>query len=248
MLDRSFTAPSTGAPSLGFSPGLPALPALPKLDLATLSLPPGIGGTIEFSTAAPIGIKAGLSLSKTPPAVPVAEGFTVGLTASAGVDVFVPVIPPGQVQVSNNFELGVSLSLSKASGALVMGPFHGAELSIGELGAGISLKNGAPSLSFFARKGKATLKPEDSFLKMILGDGIALDFAVEAEADQFGKLRLKNGTGLKASLPVPTLPTGPFELQFINLGLTPVDGSFLTSANRIVRQLRRRPGSVQGLG
>jgi hypothetical protein len=227
MLDRSFTAPSTGAPSLGFSPGLPALPALPKLDLATLSLPAGIGGTIEFSTAAPTGIKAGLSLSKTPPAVPVAEGFTIGLTASAGVDVFVPVLPPGQIQVSNNFELGVSLARSKASGALVMGPFHGAQLSIGELGAGISLKNGAPSLSFFARKGKATLKPEDSFLKMILGDGIALDFAVEAEADQFGKLRLKNGTGLKASLPVPTLPTGPFELQFINLGLTPVDGSFL---------------------
>jgi len=227
MLDRSFTGPSTGAPSLGFSPGLPALPALPKLDLATLSLPPGIGGTIEFSTAAPIGIKAGLSLNKTPPAVPVAEGFTIGLTASAGVDIFVPVAPPGQVQVSNNFELGISLARSKASGALVMGPFHGAELSIGELGAGISLKNGAPSLSFFARKGKATLKPEDSFLKMILGEGIALDFAVEAEADQFGKLRLKNGTGLKANLPVPTLPTGPFELQFINLGLTPVDGSFL---------------------
>ncbi|HYP67290.1 MAG TPA: DUF6603 domain-containing protein, partial [Thiobacillaceae bacterium] len=227
MIDRSFTAPSTGAPSLGFANGLPALPAMPKFDLATLSLPPGLGGAVEFNTAAPVGIKAGLNLALNKTSSTGVADFQLGLTASAGIDVFVPVVPPGQVQVSNNFELGVSLARSKDSGALVMGPFHGAELRIGELGAGINLKNGAPSLSFFARKGKATFKPEDSFLKLVLGDGIALDFAVEAEADQFGKLRLKNGTGLKASLPVPTLPSGPFKLQFINIGLTPVDGSFL---------------------
>ena len=40
-------------------------------------------------------------------------------------------------------------------------------------------------------------------------------------------MRLTNGTGLKASLPVPTLPTGPFKLQLINLGLEPIDNSFL---------------------
>ncbi|MGA7178840.1 MAG: DUF6603 domain-containing protein [Thiobacillaceae bacterium] len=227
MIDRSFTAPSTGAPSLGFANGLPGLPAMPKLDLATLALPPGIGGTIEFNTAAPVGIKAALNLALNKTSSTGVADFQLGLTASAGINVFVPVVPPGQIQVSNEFELGISLARSKDSGALVMGPFHGAELSIGELGAGITLKNGAPSLSFFARKGKATLKPDDSFLKLVLGDGIEVDFTIEAEADQFGKLRLKNGTGLKASLPVPTLPTGPFELQFINLGLTPVDGSFL---------------------
>ena len=226
LIDRSFTAPSTGAPNLGFGATLPALPALPKFDLAALSLPAGINGSLEFSTAAPIGIKAGLNLGLTKKSSTGVADFAIGLSASAGVNVFVPIAPPGQIQASGAFELGLSLARSKESGALVIGPFHGAELRIGELGAGLNLKNGAPNLSFFARKGKATLKPSDAFLKLILGDGIVLDFAVEAEADQSGKLRLKNGTGLRASLPVPTLPTGPFELQFINLGLEPVNGDF----------------------
>ena len=67
----------------------------------------------------------------------------------------------------------------------------------------------------------ATIKPSDGFLKMILGDGISVALDVVAEADKAGTLRFINGTGLRVSLPVPTLPTGPFELQLINLGLEP---------------------------
>lgn len=223
MLDRSFTAPSGGAPNLGFPPpGLPPLlPGLPKLNLTA----PGIGGTLEFSTA-PAGIKAALNLAVNPAAS--VGGFRLGLTSSNGVSVFVPLPPPGQVQVSGNFNFNLSLSHVDPNGALVIGnDALGAKLSIGELGMALTLSNDAPAISVFARQGKATLKPKDGFLKLILGEGIALDFAVEAEADKFGKLRLKNGSGLKASLPVPTLPTGPFQLQLINFGIAPDNGSFL---------------------
>ncbi|GBL44759.1 putative transcriptional activator SRCAP homolog [Sulfuriferula multivorans] len=218
LLDRSFAAPNPGFPL----PGLPALaPNLPKLNLNA----PGLGGTLEFSSAPP-GIRAALNLAVNPAAS--VGGFKMSLTSSAGVSVFVPVLPPGQVQVSGDFGFTLSLSHVDPNGALVIGSDElGAKLSIGELGMALTLSNAAPAISVFARQGKATLKPRDGFLKLILGEGIALDFAVEAEADKFGTLRLKNGSGLKASLPVPTLPTGPFQLQLINFGIAPDNGSFL---------------------
>lgn len=224
MIDRSFTAPTTG-PNVGWQQQpLPPLLNPPQVNLPG---PAGIGGNLRFKTDGPVGVEADLNVAfnKTQPLD--GNNFPIALQASAGVNAFVPVLPPGPVIVSGNFEIGISLARVKEGGAVVIGPFHGASLSIGEVGMGLNLKNGAPSLVFFARKGKAMLKPDDSFLKLILGEGIALDFSIEAQADQFGHLRLKNGTGLKANLPVPTLPTGPFKLQFINFGLEPVNGSFL---------------------
>lgn len=219
MIDRSFTAPNLGFPP----PGLPALP----LNMPTLVLPvlPGLGGTLEFSNAPP-GIKAMLALAINPAAS--VGVFKMSLTSSNNVSVFVPALPPGQVQVSGDFGFNLSLSHVDPNGALIIGSDElGARLSIGELGVTLTLSNATPAIGVFARKGRATLKPKDGFLKLILGEGIALDFAVEAEADKFGKLRLKNGSGLKASLPVPTLPTGPFQLQLINFGIAPDNGSFL---------------------
>lgn len=224
MIDRSFKAPSDGAGAGWLQQALPVLPAPPTI---ALNAPGGIGGTLEFSTAAPQGVKAALNLAINRAQALGGSDFKLGLSATSAVGLFVPIAPGAPVQVSGAFELGLSIARSNSAGALVIGPFQGAELRIVELGAGFNLKNGAPSLSLFLRKGTASFKPDNAFLKLVLGDGISLDFSVEAEADQFGKLRLKNGTGLKANLPVPTLPTGPFKLQFINLGLTPVDGSFL---------------------
>jgi hypothetical protein len=225
MIDRSFRAPSTGAPDLGFVAGLPALPALPSFNFASLGLPAGLGGLLEFSTAAPIGVKAGFNLNLSKNSVLDATDFTLGLSAGAGINVFLPILPPGQAKADGGVDFGISLARTK--NALAIGSDElGVKLLIDELGIELKLKDNLPKLLFFARRGKATIKPNDGFLKLILGEGIALDFTVEAEADQSGKLRLKNGTGLKASLPVPTLPTGPFELQLINLGFEPVNGNF----------------------
>ena len=213
LIDRSFTQPSAN-PLAGWAPPAAALPGLPHITLPFIGKPDGID--IGFSNS---GLEAKLNVQLNDGQALGDSGFRIGLSANAGGRVFVP-LPSGQIQAAGDFALGISLARSR--NALSIGSDAlGVTLVIGELGAGLNLKNGTPNLAFFARKGKATFKPSDSFLKLILGDGISLDFAVEAEADQFGKLRLKNGTGLKASLPVPTLPTGPFALQLINLGLTP---------------------------
>jgi len=224
VIDRAFTPPAT-APGTGWvQQPLPDLAAQPKL---VLSGPAGIGGTLEFATAPPTGVKAALNLALNSSRSVDGNLFNVALTGTSGINAFLPLDPPQAVRVSGDLDLQLSVSRSNAAGTLVIGSDAlGARVAIGELGVTLRLKNGEPRVGFFARKAKATLTPPDAFLKLVLGNAISLDLSVEAEADRSGALRLTNGTGLRASLPVPTLPTGPFKLQLINFGLDPVGGSF----------------------
>ena len=225
VIDRSFS-PAANAPGAAWvQQALPNLAGRPRI---VLTAPAGLGGTFEFATTAPIGVKAALNLALDKSRSVGGSVYKVALNATSGASVFLPIAPPGATQVSADLEMQVSVSKSSDAGALVVGSDAlGVKLAIGELGVTLRLKNGEPRVAFFARKARATLKPQDAFLKLVLGDGINLDLAVEAEADRSGALRLTNGTGLKASLPVPTLPTGPFKLQLIHLGLEPVNNSFL---------------------
>jgi hypothetical protein len=224
MIDRSFIAPSADAAAGWVTQALPDFTGRPKL---TLSAPGGFGGSLEIDPGPPSAIKAALNLALNQSKPIDGTSVTLGLSATAGVGVLVPILPLGPVQVSGDYALGIDLKRSKADGALVIGSDGlGVKLAIGELGVSLMLKNGAPALQFFAHNARATIKPSDGFLKLILGDGITVGLDVTAEADAAGTLRLVNGTGLHANLPVPTLPTGPFQLQLINLGLDPVGGSF----------------------
>lgn len=224
-IDRAYAIPSNAAGAGFQQQPLPGPGGLPPL---SLSGPAGLAATLDFNPVSPSGIKAALNLALDTGKSLDGQSFKVGLSSTAAVGLFVPVAPPGAPRVSGDLNFSLGISRSSPNGALVIDASAlGAKLAIGELGVALKLKSGAPTLSFFAHKGKATITPGDSFLKLILGDGIAIDFDVEAEADIAGHLRLTNGTGLKASLPVPTLPTGPFELQLITLGLEPQSGSFL---------------------
>lgn len=222
MLDRSFTTPSSSA-AAGFIPqAIPSFAGKPTLSLA---VPGGLNGTIAFDVGPPSAIKASivLALNRSKPID--GTGIELGFTAKAGVDVLVPVLPLGGVAVSGAYAIG--LDLKRKGNALKIGSAAlGVTISIDELGVSLKLANGAPSLQFFAQGTKVVIKPSDSFLKLILGDGITIGLDIAAQADAAGKLRLINGTGLHASLPVPTLPTGPFDLQLIHLGLDPEGGSF----------------------
>lgn len=221
MLDRSFAVPSANTANAFVTQAIPSFAGMPSLQL---SVPGGLTGTLAFNAGAPSAIKASLALALARNQPIDGVGIVLGFTASAGIDVLIGVVPPS-VAVSGDYAIGFDLkrqgnALSIGSDAL------GVTLSVGELGVSLALSNGAPSLKFFAHDAKVVIKPADGFLKLILGDGITLGLDISAQADAAGKLRLLNGTGLHASLPIPTLPTGPFELQLINLGLDPQDGSF----------------------
>ena len=222
ILDRSFTAPSPAAANAFVTLG-PIPPFVGKPSLS-LSVPGGSIGSLSFDPGPPSAIRVALGgFSRSQPID--GTNLAIGLTVSPGVDVLVPVAPPGNVAVSSSYALG--LELRRKGNALTIGSDAlGVTLSVGELGIALQLANGTPSLQFLAKDARAVIKPTDGFLKLILGDGIAIGLDISAQADAAGKLRLVNGTGLHASLPVPTLPTGPFELQLINLGLDPQGGSF----------------------
>ncbi len=178
-----------------------------------------------MSAGPPSRIKAALDLAFEQTKPIGGTSVSVKFTSTASVGMLVPVLPPGPVQVSGAYAFG--LRLGRAAPALsIVDDDEGLSFSVGELGVGLALNNDAPSLDFFVHDIVASIRPKDGFLKLVLGDGIALKFDVDASADKAGRLRLANGTGLTANLPIPTLPAGPFELQGITLGLEPVDGSF----------------------
>ena len=59
------------------------------------------------------------------------------------------------VSVSGDLDFGISISKSSPNGALVIGSDAlGAKLAIGELGVGLRLKNGAPTLTFLRAQGQ----------------------------------------------------------------------------------------------
>ena len=222
MLDRSFTAPSPAAAGAFVTQVIPPFALKPSL---SLSVPGGLSGTVAFDVGPPSAITASLSLNFTRSQPIDGTNIAITLKANSGINVMVPVAPPGSVAVSGNYAIGIDLR--RTGNALTIGgDALGVTLSVGTLGVVLQLANGAPSLQFIAKDAKAVIKPTDGFLKLILGDGITVGFDISAQADAAGKLRLVNGTGMHASLPVPTLPTGPFELQLINLGLEAQGGSF----------------------
>ncbi|MEP7296729.1 MAG: DUF6603 domain-containing protein [Burkholderiales bacterium] len=228
MLDRSFAVPPANAVAGFVTQSVPPFVGKPSLALA---VPGGLNATLAFDSAA-AAIRASLQLAFKRSQAIDGTPIAIDLTGSGSVDMLLPIAPPGRIAVSGTYSLG--LGLTRTGNALTIGSDAlGVTLSIGELGVALQLANGTPSLKFVARNTKAVFKPSDGFLKLILGDGITISLDIAAEADAAGKLRLTNGTGLRTSLPIPTLPTGPFDLQLINLGLDPQGGSFAKLAVEI---------------
>lgn len=240
LLDRSFskalTAADFGWQALPFDPAA-AAKALPRIDIA-------------FGATGPAKPKLGLSFVPEP--LPAGVQFDAGfnldaaqavgaanlrITGSAALHVYQPLLPPGRASVEGAApSIGVQVSKKQTAGqALLIGPvalggFGSAQLQIKEIGAGIqvALKGAAlqPKFDVFLREGQVKLVIEDRLLKEVLSGDVTVDFDLEAQVDNQGKLHLKDGTGLAVSLPVPKIPSGPLKLMLINLGIQPLQGSF----------------------
>ena len=216
------------------SPGpLTAGETLPKVTIPfkVPGIPPSSQPTLELSfvtTPPNEGVRAKLSSGFNRTSAIDGPDLNLTIAVTGTFDAFVPKeIVKGAKVTDANLEVGIAVSRKKADGkALVIGPFEGATLSIGELGVGVRLKKGGPRLDMFARKGKASLEISETFLKEVLSGNVSIDFDIEAEADAKGKIRLKDGTGLRVTLPVPKIPSGPFKLQLITFGIEPEGGTF----------------------
>jgi hypothetical protein len=105
-----------------------------------------------------------------------------------------------------------------------------ARIEIRELGATLALDKPAggsqlaPAVAFRVKDGKLVVRVTDALLKQVLGEQVEVAFSLEALADAAGGFRFKDGTALRVNLPIQALPTGPFELQLLTLGVEPKDG------------------------
>ena len=239
LLDRSFEKPLDD-PGFGWQPGTLAS-VLPAGTLAPIVLAFGDAGptkpklSMRFAPEpAPAGVAFDASIALN--ALAAAGPAQVKIQGSTALQVYQPLLPPGparvegagpqiSIQVSKQQSAGFALQL----GPVALGGFASASLQIKTIGAGITLalKNAAlqPRFDVFLRDGEIKLTLEDTLLKEVLAGDIRVDFEIAAELDGKGKLHLKDGSGLRVSLPVPKLPSGPLKLQLIHLGIAPVQGT-----------------------
>ena len=235
VIDRSFDSTAVAG-------AIP--PAVP------LPLPAGNNTTRKFTLAAAGGKKLDLTFGFEAPAGPtparlfaqlasnlhvtqnVGEVFVFGLTASNDVTIafdLPPLVPlPANLPVprfSAGVEFGIEFGRKSGAKPLVLGPATGTRFSIGELSGAIVLKNLAPQLNFDLKDSKLVLKiGDDPFLGAILGDEIEVALTFGLIADTAGGLRLKDGTGLKATIPLEAIPNSPVQIPFLTFELKKADG------------------------
>ncbi len=168
-----------------------------------------------------------------------ARRFGLSLRAAGGVQVRWDGTPPvvGE-DPARPLALALDASLKKHTGndgaigfqAPAADPV--VRLQVDEIGAGLNLARPqgapqlAPSVSMRLKGGKLILfvdRIDPTLLGLVLGPRVEVEFGVEALADGSGGLRLKDGTGLRVTLPIEKLPTGPFELQLVTLAIDPKD-------------------------
>lgn len=160
------------------------------------------------------------------------EQFVFGLTASNDVTMSfdLPALLPLPANLplprfSAGVEFGIAFGRKSGATPLVLGPATGTRFSIGELGGAITLKNLEPQLQFDLKDSKLVLKiGDDPFLGAILGDEIEVALSFGLIADAAGGLRLKDGTGLKATIPLEAIPNSPVQIPFLTFELKKAAG------------------------
>lgn len=226
MLDRSFTA--AGLP-LALAPLPIALPPInqhkafslarsdngsKKLDLtlgitsgaetklfaelsSTLATQQAVGNAFELQFSAGAGLRAQFSV---PPLVP-----------------FPATIP--RPEFNGAIDIGLTFSRKSNAAPLVLGNINGTHFSIGELSGGIKLHNTSPQVEFDLKDSKLVLKiGDDGLLSAVIGDAIEVALTFGLIADSEG-LRLKDGTGLKTTIPLEKIPNSPVQIPFLYFDL-----------------------------
>ncbi len=233
IVDRSFdgSAVGTNAP-------VPALALPPGQTSKNYHLAGSAGKSLDltFGYTGPAGptdaqlfakLKSNLDVTQA-----AAQQFAMALTASSEVVMAfdLPSLNPLPVSLprprfSGDVEFGIRFSRKSSASPLVLGKAGGTHFSIGELSGSIVLKNTAPRLEFDLKDSKLVLKVgDDPFLGAVIGDQIEVALTFGLLADTAGGLRLKDGTGLKATIPLEAIPNSPVQIPFLSFELKKADG------------------------
>ncbi|MEN9890442.1 MAG: hypothetical protein RLY78_737 [Pseudomonadota bacterium] len=158
--------------------------------------------------------------------------FRIGLGARSEVTVTLalPALDPlpaslPQPVFDGALQLGLRFGRRSTAQPLVLGPADGTRFEIGELSGAIVLDDLQPALDFDLRDSRLVLRlGDDPLLGAVLGDEITVGLSFGLRADTAGGLRIKDGTGLRATVPLEPIPGSPLQIPFLTVELRTLDG------------------------
>ncbi len=164
----------------------------------------------KLGTAAPAGDGVELQFSTTG-----------SVRAQFALPALVPLpatIPPPEL--GGALDIGITFSRRSSAAPLRLGPADATHFSIGELSGGIRLKNDTPQVEFDLKDTTLVLDMrQDALLSAVIGDAIEVALTFGLIGDVAG-LRLRDGTGLKGTIPLEKIPNSPVQIPFLYFDLT----------------------------
>ncbi|HEY9066583.1 MAG TPA: DUF6603 domain-containing protein, partial [Burkholderiaceae bacterium] len=228
ILDRSFSAPNLSDAKGWLVPKAPDIPLPALVTNKTYSLARSDDGSKKLD------LRLGLDL----PQSLYAELLTTLATKNSAGDDFqlelkadgqiklkldlppltVPLPPLTAPTLSGTTQIGL---LFKRTKPMVLGDESKTHFKIGAMSGGIVLHNTQPKVEFDLAESKLVLKVgDDPFLGAVIGDAVEVALTFGLIADTAGGLRLKDGTGLKATIPLEKIPNSPVQIPFLTFELT----------------------------
>ena len=231
ILDRTFEG--AGLPAIPSSIPLPSIPA-PQQKSFSLARSGDGSKKLDLTLGAITGgqpkLFAGLT-STLGVDVPAGDGFGLRFSSSAGFGATfdLPSLTPlpasiPMPQFSGDLDIGITFGRIGSATPLVLGSADSTHFSIGELTGGIRLNKTGPVVEFDLKNSKLVLRiGDDALLGAVIGDAIevALTFGLIGDASGF---RLRDGTGLKATIPLEKIPNSPVQIPFLYFELTKSGG------------------------
>ncbi len=231
ILDRSFAG--AGLPAIPASIPMPSIPSnqlkgwsLVRSGDSSKKLDLSLGAITTGQTKLFAGLTSTLGVD-----VPAGNGFGLKFSSGAGFGATfdLPSLTPlpasiPMPQFTGNLDIGITFGRTSSAAPLILGSADSTHFSIGELTGGITLKGTAPQVEFDLKNSKLVLRVgDDALLGAVIGDAIevALTFGLIGDASGF---RLRDGTGLKATIPLEKIPNSPVQIPFLYFELTKSGG------------------------
>jgi hypothetical protein len=133
----------------------------------------------------------------------------------------IPLPPLSAPTLTGTSEISI---LFKRTAPVILGAEDKTHFRIGQMSGGFTLKKLNPLVEFDLKDSKLVLKVgDDPFLGAVLGDAIEVALTFGLIADMAGGLRLKDGTGLKATIPLEKIPNSPVQIPFLTFEMKKAD-------------------------
>ena len=228
ILDRSFSAPNLSDAKGWLVPKAPDIPFPALVTAKTYSLARSDDGSKKLDLRLGLDLPQSLyaellTTLKTKDGV--GDGFALELKADGQIKLkldlpalTLPLPPLTAPTLTGTSSIGI---LFKRTKPMIFGDATKTHLKVGTLAGGFTLANTTPKVEFDLGDSELVLKTGgDAFLSAVIGDQITVALTFGLIADTAGGLRLKDGTGLKATIPLQKIPNSPVQIPFLTFEVT----------------------------